>query len=251
MSLSDPSSRVRRARLPGVVLVAAFVLAGCNLAIGVDVVVHADGSGVLELAFRLDEELAGSLEADGFDPTFGLDQLEETGTDWNVDVDRGGGMTVRVSAPFADQASLDARVAELNEGIDVAEDGSLLDALEVTVLPDDRVRVTGTATLMIPASTGATGDGVVFDGDDLRTMLESEGADVLLAEVRFRMPGPVEDTNADEVDGNLATWTLALDETRELSAEARPSEDRTVLLVAAVAAVGLAAGIVLSRMRRR
>ena len=240
-----------RLRSAAVLALAALLASACNLALGVDITIGADGSGRLEVAFRLDEELTSSLEADGFDPTFGIDALEEAGGDWSVDVDRGNALTVRVSAPFADQADLDRRVAELNAGIDVAEDGSVLDELRVEVLADERVRVTGTATLVIPASTGATGDGVVFDGEDLRALLEESGDDLFLAELRVRMPGPVAMSDADVVDGNLAVWRLPLDQTRHFSAEATPADDRTLLLVAAVGLVALAAGTLVGMRRRR
>ncbi|MDX1512082.1 MAG: hypothetical protein R3249_12095 [Nitriliruptorales bacterium] len=240
-----------RLRAAAVTTLAALLASACNLAIGVDVTIGADGSGRLELAFRLDEELTSSLEADGFDPTFGVDALADAGSDWSVDVDRGDALTVRVSAPFADQVELDDRIQELNAGIDVTEDGSVLDALEVEVLADGRVRVTGAATLVIPASTGAEGDGVVFDGDDLRALIDESGDEVFLAEFRLRMPGPVEATDADVVDGNLAVWRLPIDQTRQFTAEATPSDDRTLLLGAAIGLVALAAGILLGTRRRR
>lgn len=231
-------------------VVAALVLGGCNLAIGVDVEVAADGSGTLEVAFRLDEELSASLEADGFDPTFGLDELARSGTEWDVDVNGGSSTTVRLRAPFSGADALADRVAELNAGIDVTEDGSLLDELTVGVEPDGRVVATGRATLVVPATTGATGDGVVFDGDDLRALLEAEGTDILLAEVRFRMPGPVEASNADRIDGDTAIWLLEPFETRELRAEATPSTDRTGLLIAAGVLLGIVVGVGVSLLRR-
>src|SRR5690606_8125059 len=155
--------------------------------VGVDVRVDADGSGALELSFRLDEALAASLEADGFDPAFGFEQLRDVAPGWNVDVDRGDGLLVRVRAPFADPAELAARVQALNDQVDVVEDGAILDSLRVDVADDGLVTVAGEATLVLPATTGASGDGVVFDGEDLRALLDEHGEDVFRAEVRVQM----------------------------------------------------------------
>lgn len=232
-------------------MLAAVVLAGCNLAVGVDVAVNADGSGELELAFRLDEQLAASLEADGFDPAFGFDQLENAAPEWRVEVDRGDGVEVRVRAPFADQAELDQRVTALNDQVDIVEDGAILGALRVDVADDGLVTVAGEATLVLPATTGATGDGVVFDGDDLRALLAEQGEQVLRAEVRVRMPGPVLDSNADTVEGSTATWTLEIDETTSLEASAQPEPDRKLQLALAVALAGFVVGVAIARMRRR
>lgn len=251
--MSHPSSGLvsRRARAAIAALLGAVLLAGCNLAVGVDVTVNADGSGRLELAFRLDEELAASLEADGFDPSFGFDRLDEAASGWAVDVDRGDGLEVRVRAAFDDQVELDERVRALNDQVEVIEDGAILDSLQVDVAEDGLVSVAGEATLVLPATTGATGDGVVFDGDDLRALLDEQGEDIFRAEIRVRMPGPVLDSNADVVDGRTATWVLAVDETTSLEASAQPDPDRTLLLVLAVGLVGLVVGAAFGLARRR
>lgn len=225
--------------------VLAVLLAGCQVSVGGDVTVSEDGSGRLQLTIGLDEELAASLAEDGIDPFAGLEELPDG---WQVE--RDGDRTVTVSADFASPEGLTQRVQQLQGGLD-GEDPMVLDHLDLTVEDDGAARLEGWAGFRPPSSTGLRGAGVAFDGDDLQALLEERGEEVLRVDLRVAMPGRVVDSNADEVDGSLATWRLPVTELAQVRvASEPPSLLQQWLPVAVGALVGLVLGVLVVRLVR-
>jgi hypothetical protein len=232
------------ARRPGrALLLAAAALAvlasACQVRVGTDVRVATDGSGRLALTVALDQELADSLAGDGFDPFAGLDELPDG---WSVDrSEPDGGQAVTLTADFDDPAGLSDRVAQLRSGLD-EEDPLLLEDVQLDVAEDGGATFAAHAGFRPPSSTGFDGGGVAFDGDDLATLLEERGDEVMRVDLRVTLPGHVVDGNADEVDGATATWALPVTELADVRAVGDPPRSRTWWLVGAAAAVGVAVG---------
>jgi hypothetical protein len=240
----------RRARRVAVLLGALAVLASaCQVRVGTEVAVGRDGDGRLAVTIALDEELLASLDADDLDPFAGLDELPEP---WSVDRRaEDGGEALTFTAPFADPAGLAQRVADLQDGLD-DDDPVLLDGVELAVAGDGSATFDGLAGFRPPSSTGFDGDGVIaFDGDALEALLEDRGDEVMRVDLRVTLPGPIVDTNADEVDGATATWQLPTTELVEVRAVGDPPVDRTWWVVAGAAVLGLALGVVVTGLRRR
>lgn len=242
----DPvTSTCPRAWLALLVGVLAVLLAGCQVSVAGDVTVSEDGSGRLQLLVAVDEELSASLAEDDIDPFAGLEELPDG---WQVE--RDGERAVTVSADFASPEGLAQRVQQLQGGLD-GEDPMVLDHLDLTVEDDGAARLEGWAGFRPPSSTGLRGAGVSFDGDDLRALLEERGDEVLRVDLRVAMPGRVVDSNADEVDGSLATWHLPVTELAQVRvASEPPSLLQQWLPVAVGALVGLAVGVLVVRLVR-
>lgn len=231
-----------------VLLALAFATAACQVRVGADLAVARDGSGRMALTVALDEELATSLSADGFDP---FAELEDPPPGWEVERSQpDGGQAATLVTEFDDPDELASRVAQLQEGID-EEDPLLLEDVEVAVDRDGGATFRGRAGLRPPSSTGLEGVGVSFDGEDLQALLAERGDEVVRVDLRVTLPGPVVDGNADEVDGRTATWRLPVTELVEVRAVSDPPTDRTWWLVGGAAALGLALGFVLVRVFRR
>lgn len=242
-----PVPRPHRGRL--LLLLAVAVLASaCQVRVGTDVTIGADGSGRIALTVAMDEELAGSLEADGIDPFAGLEDLPDG---WTVALSRpDGGQAATVSADFDDPDGLAERVAQLQQGLD-EDDPVILDDVDLAVADDGSAELRARAGLRPPSSTGLEGGGVTFDGDALAALLEERGDEVLRVDLRVSMPGPVVDTDADEVDGRSATWHLPTTELVDVHAVSDPPADRTWWVVGGAALVGVAVGWVGFRLLRR
>ena len=238
----------RRVRRGLALALVALVTSACQVRVGTDITVTEDGSGRMALTIALDEELASSLTADGFDPFTGLEELPEGWTVERSDAD--GGQAATVAADFEDPAELAARVAQLRVGVD-EQDPSLLEDVEVTVAEDGSATFRGRAGFRPPSSTGLEGVGVAFDGEDLQTMLAERGDEVMRVDLRVSMPGPVVDSDADEVDGRTAVWNLPVTELVEVRAASDAPSDRTWWVAGGAGVLGLALGFVVVGLFRR
>lgn len=238
-------------RLRALVLLAlAVVAAGCQVRVGTDVTVGRDGAGRIALTVALDEELASSLAADEVDPFGALgDDLPDG---WRVDRSApDGGLAATVSADFDDPEGLATRVAQLQEGLD-DEDPVVLDDVALDVADDGSARFTARAGFRPPSSTGLAGGGITFDGDDLASLLAERGDEVMRVDLRVSLPGPVVESNADEVEGSTATWALPVTELADVRAVGGPPEDRTWWVVGGALLAGVVVGYVgLGLLRRR
>ena len=242
----DSSPARRRAGRCAVLLLLALVASACQVRVGADIAVGADGAGRLALTVALDEELAASLGADEVDPFAGLDALPDG---WQVE--REGTREVTVSSAFEDAAGLGERVAELQDGLDDEDPAVLADA-DLEVDDDGSAVFTALAGFRPPSSTGLEGAGVRFDGQDLAALLAERGDEVMRVDLRVTLPGPVVDGNADEVDGRTATWALPVTELVEVRAVGDPPADRAWWIVGAAVLVGGVLGyLVVAVWRRR
>lgn len=239
-----------RARIAALALLCALVASACQVSVGTEVHVGDDGAGHLAIRVVLDEDLASTLAQDDVDVFAGLDELPDGWSSERSSPDGGEAVTVR--ADFADPAGLERRVAQLREGLD-AEDPLLLDGIQLAVAEDGSAQLSGRAGFRPPSSTGLRGTGVGFDGEDLAALLAERGDEVLRVDLRAAMPGPVVGGNADEVDGNVATWHLPTTELVDVRvASDPPSALQRWLAIGAAAVVGLVLALaVVGLVRRR
>ncbi len=241
-------ARRRRVRRGLVLAVAALALSACQIRVGTDIAITEDGSGRIALTVALDEELASSLAADGFDPFAGLEDLPDG---WQVArSEPDGGQAATVTSDFDDPAELAARVSQLGDGID-DEDPVVLRDVEVAVAEDGSASFRGRAGLRPPSSTGLEGVGVTFDAQDLQALLDERGEQVMRVDLRVTMPGPVVDGNADEVDGATAAWQLPVTELVDVEAVSDPPSDRDWWIIAGAGVLGLAVGVAVVGVFRR
>ena len=240
----------RHLRLLLPTLLLAVVASACQVSVGTHVTVGEDGGGRLAVQVALDEDLATNLAADDVDVFAGLEELPDGWSSERSSPD--GGQAVTIRADFPDPAGLERRVAQLRDGLGT-QDPLLLDGLQLTVAEDGSARLSGRAGFRPPSSTGLRGAGVGFDGRDLAALLAERGDEVLRIDLRVAMPGPVVAGNADEVDGNLATWHLPVTELTEVRVASNPpSALQRWLAIGAAAVVGLVLVLaVVGLVRRR
>jgi len=231
-------------------LAVAIVLSACQVRVASDIGVNADGSGTLALTVAIDRELWESLTADGFDPFADVAPLADSGWTATVEPDDGG-QRLALQTDFATPGELAVRVAELNTGL-AEEDPRILDAPVLTVT-EDTATLRMQAGLVPPSSTGVEGATIEFDGDALAELLATRGTEVFRHDLRVTMPGPIDATDADEVDGRTAVWNLPADGMRDVTVNATVGPSNRTLLVALAAGVLTLAlvGVTVAVVRRR
>lgn len=244
------SHRRRVARLVAV-LALALALPACRLAVTADVVVGRDGGGELALAFRLDRELRDLLEDAGVEPLAGLDDVAVSAPDWTVErvVGEDDVLELRLSRRFADPGELGRLVEELHSGLGDGN-GALLREVELTMDSSGGTTFRADAGVVLPATAGASGDGVSFTGDDLAELLRERDG-LLRYDLRLALPGPVTSHDADEVVDGVLVWHLPVGRVVPVSATAAPPSHLALWLAGGGAAALLAAlGAGWARSRR-
>lgn len=233
------------------VLLLAVLASGCQLSLATDIGIAADGSGTLEVAVAVDDELGRLLDDAGVDLSLGLAEADAVATDWELEeLDRDGGREVRLRTTFSEPAELAARIEELHAGLDEA-DPALMSDVELRVDEQGRATFAADAGLRLPTTTGATGDGVTFDVEDLEELLRREGGAAARYDLRLTLPGRPTAHDADARSGRTLTWTLPIGQMRAVRAASEPPADRTWLLLAATFLVSAATATVLVTASRR
>lgn len=232
-------------------LLLAVLASGCQLSLAADIGIAADGSGTLEVAVAVDDELERLLDDAGVDLSLGLAEADAAATGWELEeLDHDDGREVRLRTTFDEPGQLAARVDELHAGLDDA-DPALLEDVDLRVDEEGRAAFTANAGLRLPTTTGATGDGVTFDVEDLEDLLRREGGAAARYDLRLTLPGRPSAHDADARRGRTLTWTLPIGEMRAVRAASEPATDRTWLLVGATFLVSAATATVLVTASRR
>lgn len=234
---------------------AGLVLAcsACRADVGVDVNARADGGGVVTATVTLDREATEALPE--LSSSLRVDDLRAAG--WSVDGPRavaGGTTTVAASKPFADPAGASRVLDELTGGdgplstLELAQERSFLRTRTslrgsvdlrsgIEVFADDEVRqLLGDGARARPLAE------VLPDGTEVGVRLEA------------RLPGRIQ-AGPVQPDGR-ARWVLPLGGQTQVDVVAEQRDDRRLTAlggfgVAAVAALGLVASLVLGRRRRQ
>lgn len=239
--------------------VAVWVLGACEVDSRVGVRVQPDGSGVVAVTVRLDEEAARRLG----DPATALRLDDLAGAGWDVDepgpVD-GGGLALRAERTFASPEDLPAVLDEVGGAGGVFRDVqlSVVDGFASTRYDfAAQVELTGN-----PEQFGDEALTAAFGGLPLARTPEElalEGAadpGAMTLEVVVELPGGDPETNGEVREG-AATWSFPVSGGEPTSASITSSSTvddgrtRLLLLVGAVALVGAVVVGAIGLVRRR
>lgn len=262
-----PARRPRR--LPSLVLrlvslaMLAAVLGGCVQA-EVAVRVDDDGSGTASVLFAFDKsllELLGSFgqgdsSSEGFDPKSVFDGVDKTqlppGT--TVEPYEGGDFVgARITAPFEKVEDLPALLDRITSGVSLPSDTSASDTgsgFERFVI--ERAGEGWRFEAVVePASTADSGGSSDELGGDLAASFLKDASFT----VKVKLPGKVQEHNADEEDSGELTWDLDLQssEPRVLSARSAGGDGEFPWVIVAGGVIGLLAvsGVAWDIARRR
>lgn len=233
-------------------LLLSVLLVGCQLRLGADVTIAADGSGRFELLVALDPELSDFLADAGVDPAEGIEELRASAPAWEITHEEGdGGQELRFGADFEDPQELSRLVDDLHAALD-PEDGRILDQVVVHRTSDGAVTFEAMAGLVPPSTVGASGSGVDVDGEDLLAFLDERGDEFVRYDLRVTLPAQPVSSDADEVDGRTLVWHLPVGEQRLVTARSAVPRDITWLLAAGVGMGALlVTWLVVAGVRRR
>ena len=202
-----------------VALVAALLLAGCRLDVGVDVALQPDGSGTVTVTARADAELVARAPAAIAD--LRVDDIEQSG--WTVaEPVKGadGSLTITLTRPFPTPAAATQILAELNgphgplRGLTVAVDRSFAVVAS---------RLTG--TVQLTGGIGAFSDAALAQalGSAPLVNVVTQPIDQIFGlTVTARFPGRVVDANGEvTADRAAVTWQPPLTDGTSTAMEAR------------------------------
>jgi hypothetical protein len=202
------------------VLCLAVVLTGCRLDLAAESEVEADGSGEAALQATFDPELLDELDALGVDPTAELEATAAVTDGWEVTrtLEEDGSLTVRLAHEVDAASQIGDAYRELAAGLGELDPGLLVD-VEVEVDDEGAGSVEGTVELRSPGNPGVTVDGepVGLTDDELDGLVER----AVDTEVAVTLPGAVERSDGDEVDGSTVRWHLDPDQPRAIEAVSR------------------------------
>jgi hypothetical protein len=209
---------VLRRRPVALLALLAVLLAGCRLGVRAEVDVERDGSGTAGVVLHLDAALLDELDELGVDPTAELSAAAANVPSWELTrrAADDGSLTVSLVREVSTSGGLGTALTELSEGL-ADTDPALLVDLEVDVDDTGAATVSGTALLRPPA-----GPGLLLDDPEEQAAFADEVAGAVDASLVVTLPGPIEDHDADEVEGSTLTWQLPVGEQRTVSAASGP-----------------------------
>lgn len=237
-------------------IISVAVLSGCVRA-EVAVRVEEDGSGTASVLFAFQEsllEMMASLDEGGggdFDPREVFSDLDPGELPEGTKVEEyqhDGFVGSRITIPFQDVQELGSLLGFVTSGASVPPDSTEEGAFRRFSLErtDDGWRLDAVAA---PLSTEED----LETADDAFTKQFLEDASFT---IKVRLPGKIEEHNADQVDGNELTWRLDFQSTeaRQLTAVSTGSDSgdgRPWLLIGGVAVGAVALGAIGWDVRRR
>lgn len=246
---------MRHRKLLCLALVALAVTA-CDLRLATDITVDRDGSGTFEVAVALDAELTEMMREADVDLLAGLDDVREVERDWQIDhsVLPGGGREVRLRSRFDDPGGF-TELARGFHGFLDADDPRLWEGLQLRRLDDRSFELVGRIGFLPPTSPGARGEGVAFDEDAFRRLIEERGEEFVRFDVRVTFPEEAASHDADHVEGRSLVWDAPVGELRAITARSQPVSRWPVVTIVAVGLVAfvaaLLAGVAWRRLARR
>ncbi len=192
-------------------------MSGCRLDLVTTAEIERDGSGNLALSVRLDDALLTELDDLAIDPTLEVTALASELEGWELErtVDEEAAITITLTRPFADASEMGPALRQLSSGLADADPALLID-LDLDVADDGSASLEGAVAFRSPMTTGAEVDGEVLgpSSDDLAELT----AEVVRPRLEVAMPGPVEQHDADQVDGRTLSWDVPVGETRGVAA---------------------------------
>lgn len=239
-------------------LVLGLLATGCRLDLVAPIEVTPDGVATAGLSVRFDARMLAELDALGVDPTAELGAAAAADPAWELVRTReeGGALTVALTRSVADVRDIGAVYRDLVAGL-APEDPALLLDVEVVPQDDGGHRVTGSALLRPPTTSGLAVDGepIGAQGGELAQLV----ADHVTAAVEVRLPGEVVEHDGVRLDRTSVRFDLEPGEPRSLTAVGAPPswwaelalDGTEVLLLGGGLVVVLGAGLLLVGRRRR
>jgi hypothetical protein len=240
-----------------VLAVLAVALLGCRADLVAPIELTVDGGATAGLSVRFDARMLAELDALGVDPTAELGAAVAADPDWELvrTRDDDGALTVSVTRTVADARDLGAVYRDLVAGLSPRDPALLLD-LDVDLPEDGGQRVTGTAELRPPVTSGLEVDGDVVgpDADELRALVTEH----VTAAVEFRLPGEVETHDGILLDDSTVRFDLEPGEPRPFTVVGSPPswwsrldlDGTTVLLLVGGSVALLGVGLLVASRRR-
>lgn len=244
-----PTARRTRALLSGLVLGALALLTGC-MEINMEVDLRDNGSGALTFETVVPKEMVGFVEMAGqpLDEDFVRDQFvqgapKSVSDMVDVSVERtDGAVKIRVSIRFAGIEELGSMLVDGSQteplfskfDVNKTDDEWVFEAV-----PDDLTSALGT-----DESSGDPAVDDMFGDTDLFGDLEMN--------FTMKFSGDVIESNADEIEGNSATWKLDETVTGPFTAKAKVGGGSNTMLIAGLVVLGIvvvAGGLLLVRSR--
>jgi hypothetical protein len=224
---------MRFIQISALVLLFVLVLGGCQMRVEQRFEVNDDGSGTVKVVTLFDEEAQEFV-------TFGMGFeaiVQDAPAGFEVELVEDGNMAgTAMSAGFSALDEIPALTQEL------AEEGGMGAV---------NVRKTGDAFIF---QMTLPDDGLTVDGNDMGDFgdfADFEGFGELEDAIQFRvvavLPGHIEDSNADEVDGDTAVWNISMlsPPTELLHASSLPGSSQSFPILWIVAGVAVVALIIL------
>jgi len=234
-----------------------LLLAGCRVDLVAPIELTADGGAVLGLSARFDARMLAELDALGVDPTAELSAAVAADPRWELQRtrDEDGGLTVAVARTVREVGEVGAVYRELVAGLAGADPALELDA-EVERVAGGGQRVTGTALLRPPVTSGLEVDGTPV-GDDEAALAELV-AEHATAAVELRFPAPVDAHDGVRLDRRTVRFDLEPGVVRTFTAEAGPPswwarlglDAATSLVLAGTVVVLVGIGLLVAGRRR-
>jgi hypothetical protein len=237
---------MRVARISLFSLLFVIVLGGCQMRVEQRFEVNEDGSGTVKVVTLFDEEAQEFV-------TFGMGFeaiVQDAPAGFDAEAVEDGDMAgTAISADFSTLDEIPALTRELSEEggmgtVNVRKTGDAF-IFQMT-LPDEGLTVDGNDM------------GDLSDFGDLGDFGDVEGFGELEDAIQFRvvavLPGHIEDSNADEVDGDTAVWTISMlsPPTEMLYASSLPGGSQSfpiIWILAGVVGVGLVVVAIVSWRR--
>lgn len=233
-------------------MVALLVVSGCRLDLVTTAEVERDGSGTLALSVRLDDALLTELDDLAIDPTVEVTALASELEGWELErtVDDEAAITITLTRRFTEASEVGPALRQLSSGLADADPALLID-LDLDVADDGSARLDGAVAFRAPMTVGAEVDGEVLgpSTDELAEMT----SEVVHPRLEVAMPGPVDQHDADRVDGRTLSWDISVGQARDVAARSGSPAlyEQPWLWAVAGAAIAMILIVLLALRRRR
>ncbi len=233
------------------------MLLGCRVDLVAPIEVAPDGTATVGLSARFDARILAELDALGVDPTAELGAAVAADPDWELvrTRDEGGALTVAATRTVGDVGQVGALYRDLVGGL-AAQDPALVLDVEVAAEDAGGYRVSGTALLRPPVTSGLAVDGeVVGPGvEELAALVDEH----VTGAVEVRLPGEIQTHDGVLLDRSTVRFDLEPGVARPLSVVGAPPSwwarldlDATTLLLLVGGGVLLLGAVLLLVSRRR
>ncbi len=229
-----------------------MLLTGCRLDLAGVVELERDASGVVAITIRMDDALLDELDDLAVDPTVEVTALVPQLDDWELErrVGEDRSITVTLARSFDHPSEVGEILRSLSSGL-AAEDPALVIDIDLSLDDEGEALLSGDVGFRPPQTIGAELDGESLgpSAEELRTLTE----ELVRPLLTVTLPGPIETSDADRVEGRTLTWAVPIDGVRTVSASSSAPglHEQPWLWAVVVGLLVILAAVGLARRRRR